>query len=129
MANRSKDWLRQAQRDLTHARHALEDGDYEWSCFASQQAAEKAVKAVYEHLHGEGWGHVVSKLLKELPDQSGVSQTLLETAMRLDKLYILPRYPNGFESGAPGDFYTRTEAEDAIADADAIIEFCRRAIS
>jgi HEPN domain-containing protein len=129
MANRSKDWLRQAQRDLTHARNALEDGDFEWSCFASQQAAEKAVKAVYEHLHGEGWGHVVSKLLKELPDQSGVTQALLETAMRLDKLYLLPRYPNGFESGAPGDFYTRTEAGAAIADANAIIEFCRRAIS
>jgi HEPN domain-containing protein len=46
MANRSKDWIRQAQRDLTHARNALEDGDFEWSCFACQQAAEKAVKAV-----------------------------------------------------------------------------------
>ena len=129
MANRSKDWLHQAQRDLTHARNSIKDGDFEWSCFASQQAAEKAVKAVYEHLHGEGRGHVVSKLLKDLPDQSGLTQSLLETAMRLDKLYILPRYPNGFESGAPGDFYTRAEAEAAIADAHAIIEFCRGAIS
>lgn len=129
MANRSNDWFRQAERDLAHARNALEDGDFEWSCFASQQAAEKAVKAVYEHLHGEGWGHVVSKLLKELPDSMGIDGTLLEAAMRLDKLYILPRYPNGFDSGAPMDFYTRSEAEAAISDADAIIEFCRRAIS
>ena len=129
MANRSEDWLRQADRDLTHARNAVEDGDFEWACFASQQSAEKAVKAVYEHRHGEGWGHVISKLLKELPDEAGVAEGLLETAMRLDKLYILPRYPNGFESGAPGDFYTRAEAEAAIADATTIIEFCRRAIS
>lgn len=129
MANRSNDWLRQAQRDLTHSRNALEDGDFEWACFASQQAAEKAVKAVYEHCHGEGWGHVISKLLKELPEQTGVTEELLQTAMRLDKLYILPRYPNGFESGAPGDYYTRAEAEDAIADASAIIDFCRRTIS
>ncbi len=129
MPNRSQDWLRQAQRDLKHARNALEDRDFEWACFASQQAAEKAVKAVYEYRHGEGRGHVVSKLLKELPEQEGVTDDLLETAMRLDKLYILPRYPNGFDSGAPGDFYTRTEAEGAIADADAIIEFCRRTIS
>jgi HEPN domain-containing protein len=49
--------------------------------------------------------------------------------LRLDKLYILPRYPNGFERGAPGDFYTRLEAEAAIDDANAIIEFCRREIS
>ena len=129
MANRSNDWLRQAQRDLAHAKNALDDGDFEWSCFASQQAAEKAVKAVYEHRHGEAWGHVISKLLKELPHPTEVTRELLETAMRLDKLYILPRYPNGFESGAPGDFYTQQEAEAAIADAAAIIEFCRRAIS
>ena len=107
MANRSADWLRQAQRDLNHARNALEDRDLEWACFASQQAAEKAVKAVYEHYHGEGWGHVVSKLLMGLPGQTRATEDLLETAMRLDKLYILPRYPNGFESGAPGDYYTQ----------------------
>jgi HEPN domain-containing protein len=46
MAERSADWMRQAEADLRHARHALEDGDYEWSAFASQQAAEKAIKAV-----------------------------------------------------------------------------------
>ncbi len=129
MAERSADWLRQADRDLRHARNALKDGDFEWACFASQQAAEKAVKAVYERHHGESWGHVVSKLLRQLPDQTGLTEDLLEAAMRLDKLYILPRYPNGFENGAPGDFYTRSEAEAAITDATAIIEFCRRTIS
>jgi len=29
MATREEDWLRQAKRDLEHARHALEDRDYE----------------------------------------------------------------------------------------------------
>lgn len=129
MANRSGDWLRQADRDLSHARHALEDEDFEWTCFASQQAAEKGVKAVYEHCHGEGWGHVVSKLLRGLPREVSATDALVEAALRLDKFYILTRYPNGFESGAPGDFYTKAEAEAAIADASAIIEFCRRAIS
>ncbi len=28
MARRDEDWLRQAKRDLEHARHALEDEDY-----------------------------------------------------------------------------------------------------
>ena len=50
MATREEDWLRQAKRDLEHARHALEDRDYEWSCFAAQQAAVKAVKALYQKL-------------------------------------------------------------------------------
>ncbi len=129
MANRSADWLRQADRDLMHARHAVEDGDFEWACFASQQAAEKGVKSVYEHLHGEAWGHVVSKLLRELPAAAAMTSNLMDAALRLDKLYVLTRYPNGFESGAPGDFYTKSEAEAAISDAVTIIEFCRGEIS
>lgn len=129
MPNRSADWLNQAMRDLVHARHALADTDFEWSCFASQQAAEKGVKAVHEHCHGEGWGHVVSQLLRGLPPGMGVTEELIEAALRLDKLYIPTRYPNGFESGAPGDFYTKSEAEAAIADATKILEFCRGRLS
>ena len=36
-----------------------------------------------------------------------------------------PSVAMGFERGAPVDFYTRGEAERAIADAEAILEFCR----
>ncbi|GIW91868.1 MAG: DNA-binding protein [Pirellulaceae bacterium] len=77
MANRYADWFRQAEADLRHARHALEDGDY-------------------------------SRIL--------------------DKHYIPTRYPNGFDSGAPADFYTQTEAKDVIRYAEAILEFCRHQI-
>ena len=68
MADRSKDWLAQAQRDLSHAVDASEHGHFEWACFSAQQGAEKAVKAVYLHHHGEGWGHSVLKLLEGLAD-------------------------------------------------------------
>ena len=47
MANIAYDWLRQAEHDLKHADLSLRNEDYEWACFASQQAAEKAVKAYY----------------------------------------------------------------------------------
>jgi hypothetical protein len=40
--NRAVNWMNQAERDLQHARNAKKDGDYEWACFAVQQAAEKA---------------------------------------------------------------------------------------
>jgi len=46
MPERHADWLRQSKRDLAHARHAAEDGDYEWSCFAAQQSAEKALNSI-----------------------------------------------------------------------------------
>jgi HEPN domain-containing protein len=48
MGNRYLDWLRQADADLRHARHAAADVNFEWSCFAAQQAAEKALKALLQ---------------------------------------------------------------------------------
>lgn len=60
MAERSADWMRQADADLRHARNALADGDYEWSAFAAQQAAEKAIKALFQVLHLDAWGHTLS---------------------------------------------------------------------
>ncbi|MDI6716175.1 MAG: HEPN domain-containing protein [Actinomycetota bacterium] len=45
MTRRVDDRLKQTDKDLEHASHALKDGDCEWSCFAAQQAAEKALKA------------------------------------------------------------------------------------
>jgi len=124
MPNRSKDWLAQAKRDLNHAVNAHKDNDFEWSCFSTQQAAEKAVKAVFLYLHGEGWGHSVYGLLRALGDKMEVPEPLLEAAKTLDKHYIPTRYPNGFDSGMPGDYYTKTDAQEAIENARQIIEFC-----
>lgn len=42
-------WLKQAEADLKAAKDSLEDRNYEWSCFQSQQSGEKALKAcLYE---------------------------------------------------------------------------------
>jgi HEPN domain-containing protein len=128
VAERSRDWLRQADADLRHARNARDDADYSWSAFAAQQAAEKAIKAVFQRRHLDAWGHVLSLLLESLPDEARPAAELVDAAKELDKHYIPTRYPNGFERGAPVDFYTRREAEQAIANAEAIIEWCRRQV-
>lgn len=124
MATRYKDWIRQAKKDLEHARHALEDKDYEWSCFASQQAAEKAIKSLYQKIGAEAWGHSASILLSELPSKIQPSNTLINIAKELDKHYIPPRYPNAHPKGAPMDYYTKKEAERAVNYAAKIISFC-----
>lgn len=128
MAERSGDWFRQAEADLRHARNARDSADHDWSAFASHQAAEKALKALFQKLHLDAWGHTLSILLANLPSGHAADSELLSRAKALDKHYIPTRYPNGFERGAPTDFYTRDEAERAIADAEAILEFCRREI-
>ena len=107
------------------ARQAMEGERYEWSCFAAQQAAEKAVKAVHRKLGFQSRGNSVSELLEKTPDSTDVPARLVEAAKALDKNYVQTRYPNCFDSGAPADFYTHDEANDAIEKATQIIEFCR----
>ena len=125
MGNRHMDWLRQAQADLRHARHALEAGDYEWSCFAAHQAAKKAIKALFRQRGMDAWGHTLTALIGNLPADLRPTTELIDYARALDKHYILTRYPDGFDSGAPTDFYTRSEAEHAVQYAEAVLTFCR----
>ena len=126
MADRSQDWLNQALRDLEHAAKDVADRYYEHACFEAQQAAEKAVKAIYQRRHSEAWGHSVHKLLQSL-DGIGleVPTRLVNDARILDQYYVPTRYPNGFESGSPMDFYTEEQAEDAVRRAGGIIQWCQ----
>ena len=129
MPERSADWLAQAERDLEVALLNLQGGFYEWVCFIAQQGAEKAVKALIQHENGEGWGHSVSQLLELLPAAYSPPAELVEKAKVLDRYYIQPRYPNGFERGAPKDYYTHHDAVEAIAYAREILGFCKGKIS
>jgi HEPN domain-containing protein len=123
MTNRAEDWYKQAQRDLTHAEESRDAGHHEWACFAAQQAAEKAVKALHLHLKQEAWGHVVARLLSELPDEIAVPQEFVEKGRVLDNFYVPTRYANGHPSGAPFEHYGPIQSEEAIRYAREIIEF------
>lgn len=125
MTNRAGDWLRQALRDLEQAEDSRKAGRHEWACFASHQAAEKAVKALHLSRRQEAWGHVVATLLRELPDTLRVPPELVEQGRVLDTFYIPPRYPNSHPEGAPFEHYGPLQSEEAIRYAGAIIEFVR----
>jgi HEPN domain-containing protein len=129
MANRSKDWLSQAKRDLEHAENDLKNEFYEWACFSAQQASEKAVKAVFYKLNADAWGHSVTALLQELAKHFPVGEALIKAAKNLDKFYIPPRYPNGFDTGKPADYFTEEDAQGAIKHAQQIIVFCEDNLS
>lgn len=64
MPNRQRDWFRQAEADFRHAGHARDHAHHEWACFAAQQAAEKALKAVLVSRGQDAWGHTVTALLE-----------------------------------------------------------------
>jgi HEPN domain-containing protein len=125
MTNRAPDWFKQAERDLEQAEDSQRMGRHEWACFAAQQAAEKAVKALHLHLGQEAWGHVVARLLSDLPESAAAPANLIEKARVLDNFYIPPRYPNGHPEGAPFEHYGPLQSEEAIRYAREIIEFVR----
>jgi len=82
---RTKDWFRQAEKDLRHAKKAVDSEDFEWACFAAQQAAEEAVKSLYQSMHVDAVGHSVSRMMQGLPASLKPSENLLEWAKELDK--------------------------------------------
>lgn len=75
-------------RDYGHAKRSLEAGDYEWACFASHQAAEKTVKALYQAVGIEVWGHSVSRMLENFPENLKPPAEIIDMVKELDRHYI-----------------------------------------
>lgn len=116
---RWRDWFRQAQRKLDSARWDNEGKFYEDACFSAQQAAELAAKALLQYRGKHLRGHSVLALLRE----AGAPRDILDQARILDQYYIPTRYPNGFDGGAPMDYFTESQAKEAISYAEDILEY------
>jgi len=125
MSQRSRDWMDQALRDLERAKLDVEHGYFEWACFACQQAAEKAIKAAHYARNRSVRGHGILKLMQAYldADNIGSQPELLHQARILDRYYIEARYPNGFPTGKPADYFDRQLAEEALHAASAIVKF------
>lgn len=124
-------WFEEAEYDLEAAKDAMASERYNWACFIFQQAAEKAIKAVYI-IRGEDVErvHSIMALVKGDPARGlgGVGELtgLLECAIELDRHYIPTRYPNGVPYGKPYEFYTEKIAEECLDCAQKLIEACRK---
>lgn len=96
----TKRWLTFAQNDLAVAKHLLETFHpmpLEIICYHSQQAAEKAIKAVYLSLELPGGlprKHDLTFLLEQMKHRVHVSDTLLDHADELNSYSVVVRYPN-----------------------------------
>jgi HEPN domain-containing protein len=124
--NRWKDWYDQGKRDYERALIDVQYGYYEWACFTLQQSAEKVIKAMGLARGLTLWGHSLTEMLKLIGQETGIEvpAAILDRARLLDLYYIPPRYPNGFASGKPADYFTEAQAREALDAADQIIRFC-----
>ena len=118
-------WLDQAQADIHAARISSDNESFEWACFQSQQAGEKALKAVWIVRGLDPWGHSILRLIDDFPGEDAWRTTLtslLDDASDLDKLYIPTRYPNGLPELTPHRVFREKDARAAIGSAERIIK-------
>ncbi|MCL5045302.1 MAG: HEPN domain-containing protein [Actinobacteria bacterium] len=115
--------MEQAKFDLEVANWNAK-GQY-WSevCFKCQQAGEKALKAfLYAQGRRTVLGHSLVELIRECAKYSGDFVSLEKGAKKLDKYYIITRYPNGLPGLTPADYFEQSEAEEAIALAKSVVD-------
>jgi len=135
--NRFNDWLKQAEKDMEAARDSEKNKHYEWACFQAQQSGEKTLRSLLLFLNIDSWGHGLIYLLKEwkriaeeekMQSDDDEYKDLIEKCQDLDRHYIQPRYPNGFASGYPAEFYNQKTAKGCIEYANSIIRFVKEKI-
>jgi len=126
---RSEDLLKDADDFLGAARDLLVRGRWAKVCFNSQQAAELALKAALNALGLEMKGHDLSLLLAELASYEPDIEAFSDHAKRLDQYYIPTRYANAFHSGSAMEHYTQGQAEEAIHQAESIMEACKHVVA
>lgn len=122
---RIKDWIRQAENDLEWARHTQKGGFFAQTCFASQQAAEKALKAL---CFAKGYDVVKTHSLFQIIDILEENGELEKNAKELDLYYISSRYPDAFPGGAPFEILTEGQASRALQSATEIIAAVKQKI-
>ena len=119
-------YLSQARHTLASARRDIEDGDYAWACFKSQQAAEMAAKGLIRGCGGLATGRSVVSLLQAAVDV--VPDGLAHCARELDKVYIPTRYPDAYDAGSPHEYFDHRDATAHVECAATIVDYVEREV-
>jgi len=119
-----QDWMIRAQAKLVLARLPLPAGGmWEDLCFWAQQAAELAIKAVYQQ---HGWLfpfiHDLAQLLNGLKKQGLTIPLEIQEAQKLSVYATLARYP-GLTSPATQAHYNESIkiAQDVVSWAESLV--------
>jgi len=120
----AKDWLARAEGDLALARVPLPEGAfYEDLCFHAQQAAEKALKAVYQHYNRTfRYTHDLDELIIGLQDEGIDMPPEVADAVLLTSFAWEARYPGLSEP------VTIEEYREALRQAEFVVSWAVKVI-
>ncbi len=117
-------WRDEAQRAARAAAVQRDAAIFNWSCFLAEQAAQLAVKGLLHAIGAAPWGHDLVALVDLLNENNiAVPAAVRERAQRLSRHYIPARYPDAHGRGSASEHYGKSDADEAIADAEAIATF------
>jgi len=118
-------WLASAEEDLEDAKIAFELGRWFRVAFFSQQAVEKALKALFFVVlrREPPKTHIITELYKQLRE-AGFRLDIEDELYFLNKYYVVTRYPDA-ANGLPSESVDRWEAERALKIAERVIEVVR----
>ncbi|GBC84075.1 hypothetical protein HRbin11_00496 [bacterium HR11] len=123
-------WLQEAENDLRVVRTLVRGRHYAAACFYSQQAAEKALKALlYDRRVRPPFTHSVAELLRQCAALVPSLGSMEAEASLLDQYYIPTRYPDALPAPAvPSQRYTSQQARAARRSAERIVAAVRSAL-
>jgi HEPN domain-containing protein len=117
-------WFKQAEADLRSAKNSKNSRDYYMSVFASQQAAEKALKALYIlKLKELPKGHSIIYLAQILK----APKQMLSGIRDLNPEYLSTRYPD-MAAGVPAELYDQDIAARHYKTAEKVVKWVKSRI-
>ena len=124
-AGEAREWLRRAESSLMLARQDKpESVDWADLCYLAQQAAEKAVKAVYRLVERP---HRYTHNLEELG--SGLEKAGLSIPDVVKEAVVLTRYAVETRYPTIGELVTEDEYREAVALAQGVVDWARGLLS
>lgn len=121
MREEVQNWLSQAGEDFKAANENFNSKLYYLSAFCSQQAAEKALKALFIHKKKRICKtHDLVKIAEEL----NAPGDILTCAMRLNPQYVVSRYPDA-ANGIPARQYNDTITVEYVKSAGEILKWVK----
>jgi HEPN domain-containing protein len=122
-------WLLQAKHDLAAGKVIADRGYHSTACFCSQQAAEKAIKAILLSVGARRPDtNSVSQLYRILREKAPAAGELPEEVLKLEPYYESARYPSAWPSGTPGANLGAAESREALKIAEQVVQFAETAI-
>lgn len=123
-SERYRIWLLQSQYDLKAAEESINDKFYEWSCYQSVQAVEKALKSVIIHA---GWRspktHKLGVLLSMCNRANERFKEVKFNFRKIEVYTFISRYPFIYpgENNAPHDLINENDARTCFDIATSMI--------